>query len=391
MPRPTVERAGAATRISWKGKEFRAVDLRRLGGHTTDLRRFSYAQRVFLENLVRHADDSSVARDMIRSLQSGSDCASLEISFRPARVVMQDYAGLSALVDLAALRDSYAARGMDPSLVNPTLPVDLVIDHSHVATEAGSAQAFSRNLALEFAQNRERYTFLAWARDSFRNLRVVPPGNGILHQIHLEQIAQVVSARDGWLLPDSVIGTDSHTTMINGLGVLGWGVGGIEAEAAMLGFPLTLPAPLITGVRLTGCLRPGILATDAVLDITEKLRRHGVTGHVVEFHGPGLESLAVPDRATIANMAPEYGATCGYFPIDRLTLDYLALTGRAPDQIGLISIYARHLGLWHHSDTPHYRDLLEIDLGKIDRCIAGPRRPQERRSLGKLDDIPRTF
>ena len=378
----------ALTRLTLGGHGYRAIDLRRSVGPEADFRRLSYGQRILLENLLRRTETESLPPEAVAPLLRNATL-NAEISFRPARVVMQDYAGLSALVDLACLRDSYAARGLSSDQVNPSLPVDLVVDHSHIADAAGSAAALQDNLAREFAQNRERYAFLAWAQENFRNLRIVPPGKGILHQIHLEAIAEIVIARDGWLLPDSVIGTDSHTTMVNGLGVLGWGVGGIEAVAAMLGLPLTLAAPAITGVRLVGEMRPGILATDAVLTLTERLRRHGVTGHVVEFHGPGLDALLAPDRATIANMAPEYGATCGFFPIDRQTIDYLALTGRGPDHLARISVYARHLGLWHESsDTPVYDDLIEIDLGAIDRCIAGPRQPQQKRALDAADSFP---
>jgi aconitate hydratase len=366
------------------------VDLRKAAG-TPGLRRVSYCRRILLENLLRRGTVETPQGDAIGALLGRNDAAEapIELTFRPARVVMQDYAGLSALVDLAALRDLHAVHGRPPESINPTLPVELVIDHSHVARFAGSADALERNLAHEFEQNRERFAFLAWARDSFSNLRVVPPGNGILHQIHLESIAEVMLEREGWLLPDSVIGTDSHTPMINGLGVLGWGVGGIEAEAVMLGRPVSLLAPKVTGVRLTGALRPGILATDAVLEITERLRGHGVTGSFVEFHGPGLAALPVPDRATIANMAPEYGATCGYFPIDDRTLDYLSMTGRDERHVARVGTLAHYFGLWHDpAEVPDYRDLVEIDLSRIERCLAGPKLPQQRRTLGDLGDFP---
>lgn len=369
----------AVSRLDYDGRSFRVIDLapvlQRRGERGA---RLPLTQRILLENLLRQGGASSPGEALATVTRPAQGA---EIAFRPARIVMQDYAGLPALLDLAGLRDAQARHGIDPATIEPACPVDLVIDHSHVANVAGTSDALSRNLTLEYARNRERYGFLRWAGGAFRNLRIVPPGKGILHQIHLEAIAEVVSFRDGWLMPDTVIGTDSHTTMINGLGVLGWGVGGLEATVAMLGLPLPMAVPGVTGVRLRGGLRPGLLASDAVLEITARLRRHGVTGRLVEFCGLGLDSLRIPDRATIANMAPEYGATCGLFPIDRQSCAYLTLTGRDPGAIGRVEAYARHLGLWRAplgaAPEPWYEDLIEFDLDTVDRCVAGPRRPQE--------------
>jgi aconitate hydratase len=351
-----------------------------------DLARLPVTLKILLENLLRHEDGHSV---------TGADLAAVagwlaarrsdhEIAYRPARVLMQDFTGVPAVVDLAAMRDAMVALGGDPERINPLAPVDLVIDHSVMVDHYGTAAAFRDNVVLEMQRNDERYAFLRWGQQAFANFRVVPPGTGICHQVNLEYLAQTVwTAADGdrpLAYPDTLVGTDSHTTMINGLAVLGWGVGGIEAEAAMLGQPVSMRLPEVVGFRLTGELAPGATATDLVLTVTQQLRTHGVVGKFVEFFGPGLGHLSLPDRATIANMAPEYGATCGFFPVDGETLDYLAYSGRDPARIALVEAYARAQGLWHDPDAPaaHYSDVLELDIGTVVPSLAGPKRPQDR-------------
>ncbi|MFZ5653713.1 MAG: aconitate hydratase AcnA [Pseudomonadota bacterium] len=339
------------------------------------------SHRVLLENLLRCEDGEAVTREDILAL-AGARGGEREIAFAPARVLMQDFTGVPGVVDLAALRDAVAARGGDPQRVNPLVPVDLVIDHSVMVDHYADAGALRANVALEMARNAERYRFLRWGQSAFDNFRVVPPGTGICHQVNLEYLARCVWTREQggatWAYPDTLVGTDSHTTMINGIGVLGWGVGGIEAEAAMLGQPISMLIPAVVGVRLEGRLRPGVTATDLVLTVTELLRRHQVVGKFVEFCGPGLDGLPVADRATLANMAPEYGATCGFFPIDRHTLDYLELTGRDAGQIALVEAYARAQGLWRDPQRiPHYGELVALDLDKVVPAVAGPRRPQD--------------
>jgi aconitate hydratase len=341
-----------------------------------------FSLRVLAENLLRHAGAPDVDPAMLESLANGT--RGIEIPFRPARVLLQDLLGVPVMVDFAALREAIAAAGGDPLSVNPRIPVDFVVDHSIIADVSGTADAARRNVEIEYARNRERFGFLAWCQKAFRNFRVVPPDSGIVHQINVERLAQVVwtAERDGVALayPDTLVCNDSHSTMVNGIGVLGWGVGGIEAEAAMLGRALTLRVPEVLGVRVTGELRPGTTATDLVLTIAERLRRVGVVGKFVEFFGRGLDALAVADRATIANMAPEYGATCVFFPIDRKCVDYLALTGRDPARIALVEAYARAQGLWREAGTaqPHFDVEIEIDLSSVAPSIAGPRRPDER-------------
>ena len=310
-----------------------------------------------------------------------------EIAFTPARVIMQDFTGVPAVVDLAAMRDAMAALGGDPARINPLIPAELVIDHSVMVDHYGSAEALNLNALLEFQRNRERYTFLRWGQAAFDNFSVVPPDTGIVHQVNLEYLARVVFADDeGLAYPDTVVGTDSHTTMINGVGVLGWGVGGIEAEAAMLGQPSTMLIPEVIGVKLTGRLAEGATATDLVLTVTEMLRKRGVVEKFVEFFGDGLAQLPLADRATIANMAPEYGATCGIFPIDEVTLDYLRLTGRAEPQVALVREYAKKQGLWRQEGAADalYTDVLRLDLGTVQPSLAGPKRPQDRVALGDM-------
>ena len=353
--------------------------------------RLPYALKALLENLLRHEDGASVRAEDAEALAARR--AGREIAFRPARVLMQDFTGVPAVVDLAAMRDAMTALGGDPARIAPQTPVDLVIDHSLQVDRAGSAGAFAENVRIEMARNRERYAFLRWGQKAFANFRVVPPGTGICHQVNLERLARTVWTADGpdgraLAYPDTLVGTDSHTTMVNGLAVLGWGAGGIEAEAAMLGQPISMLVPEVVGFRLSGSLAAGATATDLVLTVTDMLRARGVVGKFVEFCGPGLDSLPLTDRATIANMAPEYGATCGFFPIDGETLRYLRFTGRAPEQCALVEAYARAQGMWRGPDSPEpeFDDTLALDLGTVAPCIAGPKRPQDRIPLGAARD-----
>jgi aconitate hydratase len=352
------------------------------------LERLPFSLRLLAENLLRHAGAADVDPQMLRMLARGE--RGFEIPFRPARVLLQDLLGVPVMVDLAALREAVAAAGGDPLAVNPQIPVDFVIDHSLIADVAGTPDAARRNTEIEFARNRERFAFLAWCQGAFRNFRVVPPDSGIVHQINLERLARVVwtvpSNGSALAYPDSLVCNDSHTPMVNGIGVLGWGVGGIEAEAALLGRALTLRVPEVLGVRVKGELPAGATATDLVLTITEILRRAGVVGKFVEFFGPGLDALPVADRATIANMAPEYGATCVFFPVDQKCVDYLAFTGRDAATVALVGAYARAQGLWRDADTPapRYDAGIELDLSGVERCLAGPRRPQERVPIGEV-------
>jgi aconitate hydratase len=351
-----------------------------------ELARLPFALRILLENLLRHEDGSSVRAEDIAALVAwrADGPEEREIAFRPARVLLQDFTGVPALVDLAAMRDTVAELGGDPARLNPLRPAELVIDHSVQVDSYGSPDAVERNAAREYERNRERYVFLRWGQKSFENFRVVPPDTGIVHQVNLEHLARVVFAEDHEgtrvLFPDTLVGTDSHTTMVNGLGVLGWGVGGIEAEAALLGQPITMLLPEVVGVRLDGRLPAGTTATDLVLVLTQKLRALGVVGKFVEFFGPGLSALPVADRATLGNMSPEFGSTCALFPIDRATIDYLRLTGRSEDHVALVEAYARAQGLWHdeHTPAPEYSAVLELDLAAVEPSLAGPSRPQDR-------------
>jgi len=373
------------TTLAVGGRDHQIFSLARLG-ERFDLTRLPYSLKVLLENLLRCEDGVNVTADDVRVLAEWQPFAEpdREIAFTPSRVVLQDFTGVPALVDLAAMRDAMAAAGGDPQRVNPLTPAELVIDHSVMVDYFGTADAFEKNARTELDRNRERYAFLRWGQKAFANFRVVPPDTGIVHQVNLEHLARVVfaeAADGGWhAYPDTVVGTDSHTTMINGLGVLGWGVGGIEAEAAMLGQPITMLIPHVVGMRLTGQLAEGATATDLVLTVTQMLRRKGVVGKFVEFHGDGLDHLSLADRATLANMAPEYGATCGIFPIDAETLRFLELTGRSPEQVALVEAYARHQGLWRQPGAPeaHYSDRLELDLASVQPSLAGPKRPQDR-------------
>ncbi|MFI6681990.1 aconitate hydratase AcnA [Kribbella sp. NPDC050470] len=331
--------------------------------------------RILLENALRHGTASDVLRDWMPG-------AAGELEVHPSRVFLHDTNGVPVLVDLAAMRDAMVAQGKDSALVDPVIPAELVVDHSVIADVFGRPDAMQLNVALEYERNAERFRFLRWGQQTFRQLKVVPPGAGIMHQINLEHLARVVEERDGWLFPDLCLGTDSHTTMVNGLGVLGWGIGGIEAEAAMLGQSVSMVLPKVVGVRLSGSLPVGTTATDLVLTITETLRAHGVVGKLVEFGGPALAELPVPDRATIANMSPEFGSTAAYFPIDQRTLDYLLFTGRTADKVGLVEEYAREQGLWHEPSAELlYDEYVDVDLSRVVPSIAGPRRPQQRTSL----------
>ncbi|HEY3935715.1 MAG TPA: aconitate hydratase AcnA [Gemmatimonadales bacterium] len=362
----------------------------------TQLDRLPFSIRVLLENALRHRGHGFVTDDHVRALASWTpkSAGSGEIPFLPARVVLQDFTGVPCVVDLAAMRDAMAAMGGDPARINPVVPCDLVIDHSVQVDHYGTAEAFKLNVALEFERNAERYQLLKFAQRAFENFRVVPPGTGIVHQVNLEYLSPCVQVREQYgqltAYPDTLVGTDSHTTMINGLGVLGWGVGGIEAEAVMLGQPYFMLLPEVVGMKLTGALPPGCTATDLVLTVTQLLRKHGVVDKFVEFFGPGLHHLPVADRATIANMAPEYGATCGFFPVDEQTLRYLEATGRDPAQVALVEQYCRAQRLFHTRDVgdPEFNAKLELDLSSVVPSVAGPKRPQDR---VPLDGLQRNF
>ncbi|GGF81599.1 aconitate hydratase A [Azorhizobium oxalatiphilum] len=353
--------------------------------------RLPFSMKVLLENLLRFEDGRSVTKEDVASIAEWLTTrgkAEKEIAYRPARVLMQDFTGVPAVVDLAAMRDAMVNLGGDPEKINPLVPVDLVIDHSVIVNYFGDPSAFGKNVEEEYKQNQERYRFLKWGQSAFDNFRVVPPGTGICHQVNLEYLAQTVWTRKEELngktvtvaYPDTLVGTDSHTTMVNGLGVLGWGVGGIEAEAAMLGQPISMLVPEVIGFKLFGKLKEGITATDLVLTVTQMLRKKGVVGKFVEFYGPGLEHLSLADRATIGNMAPEYGATCGFFPVDSETIAYLDETGRADDRVKLVEAYSKAQGMWRTAETldPVFTDTLELDLGTVLPSMAGPKRPQDR-------------
>jgi len=357
----------------------------------SDVSRLPYSLKVLLENLLRWEDGRTVTVDHVKAVAAWQErrTSDVEIAYRPARVLMQDFTGVPAVVDLAAMREAVVAQGGDPARINPQVPVDLVIDHSVMVDTFGNAQAFARNVEMEYERNRERYEFLRWGQQAFDNFRVVPPGTGICHQVNLEYLSQVVwtSQPNGRALayPDTLVGTDSHTTMVNGLSVLGWGVGGIEAEAAMLGQPISMVIPEVVGFRLTGRPVEGTTATDLVLTVTQMLRQRGVVGKFVEFFGPGLDHLSIADQATIGNMAPEYGATCGIFPVSTSTLAYLSFSGRDPERVALVEAYAKAQSMWRDADTPDpiFTDVLELDLGSVEPSLAGPKRPQDRVPLSQ--------
>src|SRR5215218_2245531 len=381
---------GSRATLRVGGREFRLARLDALEKRGFNVSRLPYALRILLENLLRREDGAVVTAGDIEALARWDPLAlpSREIAFMPARVLLQDFTGVPAVVDLAAMRDAMVAMGDDPKRINPLQPVELVIDHSVQVDEYGTAAAFLINAEKEFERNRERYAFLRWGQTAFSNFNVVPPDTGIVHQVNLEYLARVVMegnvGGERYAYPDTLVGTDSHTTMVNGLGVLGWGVGGIEAEAAMLGQPISMLIPQVVGFRLSGTLKEGATATDLVLFVTEMLRKKGVVGKFVEFFGPGLTGLPLADRATIANMAPEYGATCGIFPVDAETLRYLELSGRPATLIRLVEAYCRAQGLFHDegSEDATYSDTLELELGRVEPSLAGPRRPQDRVALG---------
>src|SRR5271165_1187403 len=383
----------ALTPLTVDGQTYYYYRLDALRAQGLDVAALPFSLKVLLENLLRHEDGSTVTADDIRGLATWNPRAEpdREIAFRPSRVLLQDFTGVPAVVDLAAMRDAMRQMGGEPRKINPLQPVELVVDHSVQVDEAGSISAFAVNADLEFRRNRERYAFLRWGQNAFENFKVVPPDTGIVHQVNLEYLARVVftapsaSGNETLAYPDTLLGTDSHTTMINGLGVLGWGVGGIEAEAAMLGQPVSMLVPQVVGFELTGSLPEGATATDLVLTVTQMLRKKGVVGKFVEFFGAGLDNLPLADRATIANMAPEYGATCGIFPVDAETLRYLRLTGRSEDQIALVEAYYREQGLFHTAGTPEaeYTQTLELDLATVEPSVAGPKRPQDRVVLGE--------
>src|ERR1051325_9596670 len=342
--------------------------------------RLPFSTRLLLENLVRNEDGKRVAAADIQLVARGEGANTKEISFMPARVLLQDFTGVPCVVDLAAMRDALAAMGADPTKANPLMPADLVIDHSVQVDHFGGKDSFDLNAVLEFQRNRERYMLLRWGQTAFRNFRVVPPDTGIVHQVNLEYLAPVVFRNNGEAYPDSVVGTDSHTTMINGLGVLGWGVGGIEAEACMLGQAISMLLPPVVGFKLRGKLKEGCTATDLVLTITQMLRKKGVVGKFVEFYGTGLSALSLADRATVANMAPEYGATMGFFPVDQETLEYLKFTNRDADLVALVEAYTKEQGLFRTDATPDpvYSSTLSLDLADVVPSMAGPKRPQDR-------------
>ncbi len=370
-------------RLAAGGKTYDIFSLRALEKTAPNAARLPFSLRILLENLLRNEDGRSVTKDDILALanRDAKVASEKEISFSPARVLLQDFTGVPAVVDLAAMREALAGLGGNPERINPLAPADLVIDHSVQVDEFASPGAFAKNAALEFQRNEERYAFLRWGQGAFRNFRVVPPDTGICHQVNLEYLASVVfRSEDGLAYPDTLVGTDSHTTMINGLGVLGWGVGGIEAEAALLGQPQSMLIPDVIGFRLHGQLPAGATATDLVLTVTQMLRKKGVVGKFVEFYGPGISALALTDRATIANMAPEYGATMGFFPVDQETLSYLRFTGRPPDLVALVEAYVKEQGLFRTDATPvpEFTSTIELDLATVEPSLAGPRRPQDR-------------
>ncbi|MCQ4310770.1 aconitate hydratase AcnA [Pseudomonas stutzeri] len=389
---PSLDSLNCRRSLDVNGKTYHYYSLAEAANQLGDISRLPTSLKVLLENLLRWEDDVTVRADDFTSLAVWlkTHTSEREIQYRPARVLMQDFTGVPAVVDLTAMRDAVSRAGGDPQRINPLSPVDLVIDHSVMVDRFGSDKAFEQNVDIEMQRNGERYEFLRWGQQAFDNFRVVPPGTGICHQVNLEYLGQVVWTKEenGETIayPDTLVGTDSHTTMINGLGVLGWGVGGIEAEAAMLGQPVSMLIPEVVGMRLTGKLNEGVTATDLVLTVTQMLRKQGVVGKFVEFFGPGLDNLPLADRATIGNMAPEYGATCGFFPVDQVTIDYLRLTGRDEDRIALVEAYSKAQGMWRDSNSPDpvFTATLELDLSQVQPSLAGPKRPQDRVSLGDI-------
>jgi len=379
----------AKSTLDVAGKQYQIFDINQLDGAAT----LPFSLKILLENLLRTEDGANITAAQISALANWNPAAEpdTEIQFTPARVIMQDFTGVPCIVDLATMREAIVDLGGDPAKVNPLAPAELVIDHSVIADVFGTKDSFSQNTDIEYERNQERYRFLRWGQTAFDEFKVVPPGTGIVHQVNIEYLARVVMVREvaGEVraYPDTVVGTDSHTTMVNGLGVLGWGVGGIEAEAALLGQPVSMLIPKVVGFKLNGALPLGTTATDLVLTITEMLRKHGVVGKFVEFYGPGVTALPMANRATIGNMSPEYGSTCAIFPIDEETLRYLKLTGRKASELALVEAYAKRQGIWHDpSLTPRYSEKLELDLASVVPSIAGPKRPQDRVSLTDAKD-----
>ncbi|MFA5989014.1 MAG: aconitate hydratase AcnA [Sphingomonas sp.] len=386
---------GTRDTLNAGGQSYSYFSLAKAAAKLGDVSRLPFSMKVLLENLLRFEDGKTVSVEDVQALVDWQKDrkSDREIQYRPARVLMQDFTGVPCVVDLAAMRDAITKLGGDAQKINPQVPVHLVIDHSVMVDEFGTPQAFEDNVELEYQRNNERYEFLKWGSKALDNFKVVPPGTGICHQVNLENLAQAVwssaNGDDMIAYPDTCVGTDSHTTMVNGLGVLGWGVGGIEAEAAMLGQPVSMLIPEVVGFKLTGTLAEGITATDLVLTVTQMLRTKGVVGRFVEFYGPGLDALSLADRATIANMAPEYGATCGFFPVDEATLTYLRLTGRTDAQIALVEAYAKAQGLWRLADAPDpvFTDTLALDMSSVVPSLAGPKRPQDKVVLTEVDDV----
>ncbi|WP_447728598.1 aconitate hydratase AcnA [Sphingomonas koreensis] len=388
---------GTRETLTVGGKSYSYYSLAKAAAKLGDVSRLPFSMKVLLENMLRFEDGVTVTPEDAQAIvdwQKNPNSPEREIQYRPARVLMQDFTGVPCVVDLAAMRDAITKLGGDAAKINPQVPVHLVIDHSVMVDEFGTPKAFEDNVELEYQRNMERYDFLKWGSKSLDNFSVVPPGTGICHQVNLEYIADAIwssQTADGTIVayPDTLVGTDSHTTMVNGLGVLGWGVGGIEAEAAMLGQPVSMLIPEVIGFKLTGKLQEGITATDLVLTVTQMLRAKGVVGRFVEFFGPGLATMTLADRATIANMAPEYGATCGFFPIDDKTLDYMRLTGRNDETVALVEAYCKAQGMWRHDDVadPVFTDTLELDMATVTASLAGPKRPQDRVSLNKVDEV----
>src|SRR5215213_10127590 len=383
---------GAKSTLDVGGRAYEIYRLASVTGEGLDVQSLPFSLKVLLENLLRTEDGADITADHIKAI-AGWDASATpdqEIQFTPARVIMQDFTGVPCVVDLATMREAMAELGGDATRINPLAPAEMVIDHSVIADVFGSADAFERNVEIEYERNRERYQFLRWGQGAFDDFKVVPPGTGIVHQVNIEHLARVVFSREiedasadaGRVVlayPDTCVGTDSHTTMVNGLGVVGWGVGGIEAEAAMLGQPVSMLIPRVVGFKLSGAMPEGATATDLVLTITEMLRQHKVVGKFVEFYGPGVSEVPLANRATIGNMSPEYGSTIAVFPIDDKTTDYLRLTGRSDAQIALVEAYAREQGLWHDDERePRYSEYLELDLSTVVPSIAGPKRPQDR-------------
>ncbi|MFM9035338.1 MAG: aconitase family protein, partial [Mycobacterium sp.] len=372
---------------------FQARDTLTVGGRSYEIFRLDavpgteklpYSLKVLAENLLRTEDGANITADHISAIANWDPSAqpSIEIQFTPARVIMQDFTGVPCVVDLATMREAVTELGGDPEKVNPLSPAELVIDHSVILDFFGNANAYQRNVDLEYQRNGERYQFLRWGQGAFDDFKVVPPGTGIVHQVNIEYLARVVMERNGVAYPDTCVGTDSHTTMVNGLGVLGWGVGGIEAEAAMLGQPVSMLIPRVVGFKLTGEIKPGVTATDVVLTVTDMLRKHGVVGKFVEFYGRGVAEVPLANRATLGNMSPEFGSTAAMFPIDEVTIDYLRLTGRSDEQVALVEAYAKTQGMWHDPDSePVFSEYLELDLSTVVPSIAGPKRPQDRIEL----------